>query len=50
VRSWLIDIQPHDPLAISSAAGVLLLSAALAAFLPARRAARVDPVEMLKQS
>jgi hypothetical protein len=50
VRGWLIDIQPNDPLAISSAVGVLLLAAALAAFLPARRAARVDPVEMLKQS
>jgi ABC-type antimicrobial peptide transport system permease subunit len=49
VRGWLIDIQPNDPLAISSAVGVLLLAAALAAFLPARRAARVNPVEMLKQ-
>jgi hypothetical protein len=50
VRNWLIDIQPHDPLAIGSAVVALLLSAALAAFLPARRAARVDPVEMLKQT
>ena len=50
VRNWLIDIQPHDPLAIGSAVVVLLVSTVLAALLPARRASRVDPVQMLKQS
>jgi ABC-type antimicrobial peptide transport system permease subunit len=50
VRSWLIDIQPHDPLAIGAAVSILLVAALAAAFIPARHAARVDPVEMLRQS
>jgi predicted lysophospholipase L1 biosynthesis ABC-type transport system permease subunit len=50
VRGLLIGIEPHDPLAIISAVAILLAAAALAAFLPARHAARVDPAEMLKQT
>jgi predicted permease len=50
VRSWLIDIQPHDPFAIGAAVSILLVAALAAAFIPARHAARVDPVEMLRQS
>jgi predicted permease len=50
VRSWLIDIQPHDPLAIGAAVSILLVAALAAAFIPARHAARVEPVEMLRQS
>jgi predicted permease len=37
-----------DPLAFLSGAALVLLSAALAASLPARRAARVDPAETLR--
>jgi putative ABC transport system permease protein len=47
--SMLYGVSPHDPLTIVVASGVVALSAAAAAFLPARRAARVDPVEALRE-
>ncbi|HUF36213.1 MAG TPA: ADOP family duplicated permease [Gemmatimonadales bacterium] len=44
----LFQIGPRDPAVLSPAAAVLGLSAALASYLPARRAARVDPVVALR--
>ena len=46
----LYGVGARDPLAFGSAIGVLLLSAAAAVFIPARRAARVDPAFVLRQS
>jgi predicted permease len=48
VRSLLFGIEPTDPLSIAAGTGVLVLSALLAAYLPAQRATRVDPVEALR--
>ncbi len=48
VSSLLYGISPHDPLAYAAAAGLLLIAAAGAAWLPARRAAHVDPVVALR--
>jgi predicted permease len=48
IRSLLFGISPLDPLAFAAAAAVLVTAAGLASFLPARRAAAVDPVEALK--
>jgi predicted permease len=48
VASLLFGLQPHDPLTIGLAALVLLTVAAVAGYLPARRAARVDPLMALK--
>jgi predicted permease len=48
MKSLLLGISPLDPLAFATAPAVLVLGAALASFLPARRAAAVDPVEALK--
>ena len=48
MRSWLYGLAPNDP-RVFACAVVLLLAAALAAgFGPSRRAARVDPVRVLR--
>jgi ABC-type antimicrobial peptide transport system permease subunit len=48
IESQLFGIRPWDPVALSGA-GLLLMAATLAAsYLPARRAAGLDPVEVLK--
>jgi putative ABC transport system permease protein len=44
----LFQVSPRDPLALSVAAAVMLGVAGLAGYLPARRAARVDPVVALR--
>jgi ABC-type lipoprotein release transport system permease subunit len=48
MSSLLFGIEPTDPVAYVAAVGVILSAAALASYLPARRAARVDPVETLR--
>jgi putative ABC transport system permease protein len=44
----LFEIQPTDPVTFVSVAVVLSGVALLAAFIPARRATRVDPIDALK--
>ncbi|MFG1691042.1 ADOP family duplicated permease [Gemmatimonadota bacterium] len=48
VRSFLYGTSAFDPVTFIGVPAVLLGVAALAAFLPARRASRVNPVEALK--
>ncbi len=48
LESRLWGVERSDPLALSGAAALLLLTALLASWLPARRAARTDPLETLK--
>jgi putative ABC transport system permease protein len=48
IASFLYDVSPTDPVTAVAVAGVLLLVAALAAFLPARRAASINPVVALR--
>lgn len=49
MRSLLFGIGPRDPLTFLSVSGVLLAVALVAGWLPARRAARIDPVEALRE-
>jgi ABC-type antimicrobial peptide transport system permease subunit len=44
----LFELSPTDPLILLSSTAAILLIASLAAYLPARRAARIDPVASLK--
>ena len=48
VRSQLYNVPPMDPVAIAVAAGAVAAIALLAASLPARRAARVEPLRALR--
>jgi putative ABC transport system permease protein len=48
IASFLYDVGPTDPLTAAAVAGVLLVVAALAAFVPARRAAGIDPATALR--
>src|SRR5437016_11158217 len=43
-RSMLFGIAPHDPLTIVMAIAILGVVALAASYLPARRAARLDPM------
>ena len=44
VQSQLFGVRPSDPLTMASVLVLMTVVAAAAAYLPARRAARVDPV------
>ena len=49
VKAVLYGLPPHDPLTIAAAVGLIAVVSALAGCLPARRAAKVDPMEALRQ-
>jgi ABC-type antimicrobial peptide transport system permease subunit len=48
VASLVYGVGTSDPATLAAAALLLLTAAALAAFLPARRAARLDPIAALR--
>jgi putative ABC transport system permease protein len=48
MSSLLFGVGPLDPVTYVAAVGVTLLAAALASYLPSRRAAAIDPIETLK--
>ena len=47
IASQLFGVGPLDPVVIGSVAALLVAVAGTAAFAPARRAARIDPVTAL---
>ena len=48
MRSVVYGIKPHDPVTMIGAAVLMISVAALAAWIPARRAAKIDPMEALR--
>ncbi|HLH04753.1 MAG TPA: ABC transporter permease [Bryobacteraceae bacterium] len=48
MKSLLFSVSPSDPLTFAGTACVLISVAALASYLPARKALKVDPVEALR--
>ena len=48
LRSMLFEVRPGDPVAFASVAGVLIVTALFASYVPARRATKVDPLTALR--
>ena len=48
IKSFLFGVAPSDPLTLASASLALVVIAALASWIPARRAGRVDPATSLR--
>jgi ABC-type antimicrobial peptide transport system permease subunit len=48
IEALLFGVSPRDPVAFLSTPGLLLAVALIAAWVPARRAARMDPMRALR--
>jgi putative ABC transport system permease protein len=46
--AFLVNVSPSDPVTLLSATGLFAAVALLASWVPARRAAAVDPVRALR--
>jgi ABC-type lipoprotein release transport system permease subunit len=48
LQSLLFDVDPADPVTIGAVMLLLAVIAILAAWIPARRAAQIDPMQALR--
>ncbi len=48
LEGWLFGIRPRDPWTLGAVAAVLMLTALVAGYFPARRASRLDPAVVLR--
>jgi predicted permease len=49
VEAFLYSMKPNDPITIAAAVLILVTAALVAAFIPAHRASRIDPLIALRQ-
>jgi ABC-type lipoprotein release transport system permease subunit len=49
IRSLLVDVPADDPVTFAVTSGVLAGAALIASYVPARRAARLDPAATLRR-
>lgn len=47
-RSYLFGVEPRDVVTLAASCALVVTMALLAAYLPARRAPRVDPIAALR--
>jgi predicted permease len=48
LHAWLFGVGEHDPITILTASALLVVCGLIAAYMPARRAASVDPMQALR--
>jgi putative ABC transport system permease protein len=48
--SLLFGLEPHDPATLLGAAAILAATGSIAAWMPAYRASRIDPLEVLREA
>lgn len=48
LSTWLVGVQPHDPIAYAAAAFAVAIAALIACAIPAARAAAIDPAAALR--
>ena len=49
IKAFLVDVSPFDPLTFGAVTAILAATALAASYLPARQAARIDPVRALRE-
>jgi ABC-type antimicrobial peptide transport system permease subunit len=49
LSGMLYGVSPSDPVTLSSVVAIVVIVAAAAALLPALRAARIDPMQALRE-
>ena len=50
LETLLFNVTPTDPSTLAAVAGIMLVVAAVACFVPAWRATRVDPLIVMKET